>query len=74
MQLYYGEYEFVSKTLKIDWDRDYVPTYYLFFKIKNKNTEEEEEVHIENEDFEKDFNNDDSKFIKDYIKFIKKRK
>lgn len=72
MQLYYGEYEFVSKTLKIDIDRDYVPTYNLFFKIKNKNTEKEEEFYIENEYFEKYFNSDESKFIKEYIKYIKK--
>ena len=72
MQLYYGEYEFVSKTLKIDIDRDYVPTYNLFFKIKNVNTEEEDEVYIKNEDFEKYFNSNESKSIKDYIKFIKK--
>jgi hypothetical protein len=72
MQLYYGEYEFVSKTLKIDTDRDYVPIYNLFFKILNVNTDKEEEVYIENEDFEKYFNSNESKFIKDYIKFIKK--
>lgn len=72
MQLYYEGYEFVSKTLKIDWDRDYVPTYWLFFKIKNVNTEEEDEVRIENEDFEKYFDSDESKFIKKYIKHKKK--